>query len=244
MVTATSNASKSNPGRERKRTEILRAAVEVFGAKGSTNGTLADIAVQVGMTHAGVLHHFGSKQELLLAVLAYRDKTDVADLPGKDVPDGPTLFLHLVRTAFANELRPVIVQVFTVLSGESVTEGHAGRAYFTGRYAKLRAKVSAAFRVLCAQEGVTDLSRINHGAASILAVMDGLQLQWLLDPTAVELAEASEFAIGAIVSATLAPTPPLADYCETQPAAGPPVAPHNNAARLAQPSAEPPVSTS
>jgi hypothetical protein len=42
---------------------------------------------------------------------------------------------------------------------------------------------------------VTDTSMIARASASILAVMDGLQLQWLLDPSAVELAEASAFAI-------------------------------------------------
>ena len=40
--------------------------------------------------------------------------------------------------------------------------------------------------------------------------MDGLQVQWLLDPS-VELAEATEFAIESIVSAVLNPVPsPLA----------------------------------
>ena len=48
-----------------KREQILKAAIEIFGNKGSTNGTLADVAEQVGITHAGVLHHFGSKQKLL-----------------------------------------------------------------------------------------------------------------------------------------------------------------------------------
>ena len=83
-----------------KRTEILKAAVDIFGTKGSVNGTLADVAEQVGMTHAGILHHFGSKQNLLLEMLAYRDQADVQDLDEKHIPGGPELFLHLVRTAF------------------------------------------------------------------------------------------------------------------------------------------------
>jgi AcrR family transcriptional regulator len=212
MVTTASSRVKSRPETERKRTEILKAAIEIFGAKGSANGTLADIAEQVGMTHAGVLHHFGSKQKLLLEVLAYRDESDVAGLAEKHIPDGPALFLHLVKTALANELRPGIVQVYTVLSSESVTDGHPARGFFEHRYAKLREEVSAAFRELCAQEGVTDTAAISTASASILAVMDGLQLQWLLDPSAVELAEASSFAIRAIVNGVLHPGPPLETY--------------------------------
>lgn len=195
-----------------KREQILKAAVEIFGNKGSTNGTLADVAEQVGITHAGVLHHFGSKQKLLLEVLAYRDQADVAELAEKHIPGGPELFLHLVRTAFANEERPGIVQAYTVLSAESVTDDHPARDYFEERYTTLRREVTAAFHELCAQEGVRDPDTIAAASAAILAVMDGLQLQWLLHPGTVELGETSEFAIQAIVNAVLRPGPQLPTY--------------------------------
>lgn len=205
----TSNSVSPRPETERKRQEILRAAVETFGAKGSTNGTLADIADQVGITRAGVLHHFGSKQRLLLEVLGYRDKDDVAHLHSKRMPGGAGLFAHLVGTAMRNSMRPGIVQVFTVLSAESVTEDHPARDYFETRYRNLRREVDEAFRELCAEHGVADERAVEHASASILAVMDGLQLQWLLDPDRVDLAQASEFAIRAIVNGVLHPGPDL-----------------------------------
>ncbi|MFE4951824.1 TetR/AcrR family transcriptional regulator [Leifsonia sp. NPDC056665] len=209
---AIGSSTGTRPETEQKRIDILRAAIETFGAKGSTNGTLADIADQVGMTHAGVLHHFGSKNNLLLEVLEFRDRDDVAHLADQHIPGGPALFAHLVGTAQRNAQRPGIVQVFTVLSAESVTEGHPATAYFQERYRNLRAEIDAAFRALCAQEGVTDPDTIDQAAASILAVMDGLQLQWLLDPTSVDLAGASEFAIEAIVNGVLRPGPGLTTY--------------------------------
>ena len=52
---------------------------------------------------------------------------------------------------------------------------------------------------------ITEPGSIAHGSAAILAVMDGLQIQWLLDPTAVDLGRASEFAIEAIVAAVVEP---------------------------------------
>ena len=200
------------PATREKREQILKAAVEIFGNKGSTNGTLADVAEQVGITHAGVLHHFGSKQKLLLEVLAYRDQADVENLAEKHIPGGPELFLHLVRTAIANERRPGIVQAYTVLSSESVTDNHPGREYFEDRYTTLRREVTDAFMVLCAQEGVTDTDTIAMAAAGILAVMDGLQLQWLLHRDVVDLGAASEFAIRAIVNGVLHPGPALESY--------------------------------
>jgi AcrR family transcriptional regulator len=203
--------TRSRPATARKRTEILKAAIETFGAKGSTNGTLADIAEQVGMTHAGVLHHFGSKQKLLLEVLDYRDRSDPG-LVDQHIPGGPEHFLHLVRTAYSNALRPGIVQVYTVLSSESVTDDHPGRPYFEERYRVLRREIRDAFEQLCAQQGVTDRATIDTASASILAVMDGLQLQWLLEPAALDLGAATEFAIRAIVTGVLRPGPGLETY--------------------------------
>lgn len=202
---------RSRPETLVRRREILDAAVDIFGAKGFTGGTLQDIADQVGMTHAGILHHFGSKDQLLIDVLEHRDRTDVVDLEGQHIPDGIELFRHLVRTAFVNAQRAGIVQAYAVLSAESVTDGHPGRDYFESRYRTLRAEVAAAFRRVCAERGIDRPGDIDHAAAGILAVMDGLQVQWLLDPTAVDLARASEFAIEAIVAAVLDPRPsPLA----------------------------------
>ncbi|WAP53307.1 TetR/AcrR family transcriptional regulator [Arthrobacter sp. ATA002] len=207
-----SNVSRTRPATQRKRSEILEAAIDIFGNKGYANGTLADIAEQVDITHSGVLHHFGSKQNLLLEMLTYRDETDVADLDERHIPDGPELFLHLVRTALANSRRAGVVQVYTVLSAEAVTDDHPARPFFDNRYATLRREVGDAFGVLCAQEGVTEPATVGAASASILAVMDGLQLQWLLHPEEIDLAETSEFAIRAIVNAVLRPGPELSDY--------------------------------
>lgn len=202
---------RSRPETIARRRDILDAAVEIFGSKGFTGGTLQEIADQVGMTHAGVLHHFGSKDQLLLEVLRHRDETDVADLEEQHIPDGIALFRHLVRTAFVNAHRAGIVQAYVVLSAESVTDDHPGREYFQKRYETLRGEVAHAFEVVCAEHGVTAPETVDLASASVLAVMDGLQVQWLLDPDAVDLGRASEFAIEAIVDSVISPSPsPLA----------------------------------
>lgn len=191
----------------RRREEILKAAMATFGSKGYHNGPLTEIAEQVDMTHAGILHHFGSKDHLLLEVLRYRDESDVAGLDGQHIPGGIDMFRHLVRTAFLNAQRAGIVQTYAVLSAESVTDAHPAREFFEVRYRTLRREAVEAFEALCAERGVAVPTTVRHASASILAVMDGLQVQWLLDPTQVDLGEASEFAIEAIVSAVLDPRP-------------------------------------
>lgn len=194
----------TRPETQARRQRILKAATDVFGSKGYANGTLAEIAEQVGMTHAGILHHFGSKDQLLLEVLTYRDQTDVEHLMERHIPGGLDLFRHLIRTAYANAQRAGIVQAFAVLSGESVTDDHPARNYFTLRYSTLRGEIVDAFAEVCKERGISEPGPVKHASASILAVMDGLQVQWLLDPT-VDLAEATEFAIEAIVAGVLYP---------------------------------------
>ena len=187
----------------RKRQDILRAATEVFGSKGYTKGSLADIAELVGMTHAGVLHHFGSKDALLLEVLLYRDETDVEHLEGHRIPGGLGLFRHLVTTAKLNETRPGIIQAFAVLSAESVTDEHPAKDFFRKRYETLRSEVREALTEVCDLTDPPSDTELDYAAAAIIAVMDGLQIQWLLAPDEIRLAESSAFAIDAILAAAI-----------------------------------------
>ncbi|WP_435738467.1 helix-turn-helix domain-containing protein [Cellulosimicrobium sp. PMB13] len=206
-------ARRPRPETLARREEILRAAMKVFGSRGYHQGSLAEVAEQVGITHAGVLHHFGSKDRLLTAVLEFRDREDVEHLEGRHIPGGLDLFRHLVTTAAINAERPGIVQAYTVIAGEAVTDGHPASAWVTARFAGLRADIAGALREVVEERraaGTDDVdlelddAALDRAASSIIGVMDGLQTQWLLDPDAVDLAGATAFAIEAILAATLA----------------------------------------
>lgn len=211
MTTTRRREPKMRQETIQRREEILKAALQTFGSKGYNKAPLTEIADQVDMTHAGILHHFGTKDRLLLEVLDYRDRTDVAHLEGQHIPGGVDLFRHLVKTALLNSQRAGIVQAYAVLSAESVTDGHPARAFFEARYTTLRAEVRDAFAAVCAERGITDEERIDDAAAAILAVMDGLQVQWLLARDAVDLARATEFAIRAIVAGVVSPQESVLD---------------------------------
>ncbi|PJI93895.1 TetR/AcrR family transcriptional regulator [Luteimicrobium subarcticum] len=206
-------------GTAERREEILRAAMRTFGSKGYHNASLAEVAEQVGITHAGVLHHFGSKDRLLWAVLEYRDLVDVEHLEGQHIPGGLDLFRHLVKTARMNSERRGIVQTYTVLTAEAVTDGHPASDWVRERFITLRGDISDALRTVVRERDTgeggsapeTDPqdpefgdAALTRAASAIIGVMDGLQTQWLLDPEAVDLADASAFAIEAILAATLA----------------------------------------
>lgn len=183
---------------EDMRSRILAAAADVFGARGYRKGSLEEVARKVGITRQGVLHHFGSKAGLLLAILEDRDRSDLAkDRLGR-IPEGPGLFTHLKTTMDANEDRRVVVQLFTVLLADSLTADHPASAWFRDRYSNLRGEVVEALRVVAGPGAGDDV--VLDAADGIIAVMDGLQIQWLMHPDAVSLGRASARAIDALVA--------------------------------------------
>ncbi len=168
-----------------RREDVLRAAMSVFGQRGYNKGALVEVAEQAGMTHAGVLHHFGSKEGLLVAMLQYRDGLEAAGVPGRAQTEGPAFLGHLLETVKENTDRPGVVQTYTVLSAESVTAGHPAQSYFRDRLTGLRDKIAGVLAEVTDREA--DDSEVRDSASALIALMDGLQVQWLLDPDAVDM---------------------------------------------------------
>ncbi|WP_223691538.1 TetR/AcrR family transcriptional regulator [Leifsonia poae] len=188
-----------------RRKAVLEAALAVFGAHGYNKGALAEIADQAGMTHAGVLHHFGTKEGLLVAVLRHRDGEAVAGVAGRAQIEGPAFLGHLVDTAEENLKHRGVVQTYAVLSAESVTEGHPAQEYFRGRLAGLRLKVEGVMRDVVGPDA--DPKAVRDGANAVIAVMDGLQVQWLLDPNAVDMPATVQTVLDEIIDRLSTGTP-------------------------------------
>ncbi|WP_455361462.1 TetR/AcrR family transcriptional regulator [Streptomyces sp. SYSU K21746] len=171
--------------RDDRREEILRAAFELFAERGYRGTSIAAIAERIGLTQQGVLHYFPSKTELLTAVLDLRDRWDVTQLlrAANGTPTRLDLLADLVEY---NADRPAIVQAFTVLAADSVTEEHPAKPYFQERYSHVRAGVAATLRQEFGEQLPGGLAA-EHLAPLVVAAMDGLQLQWLLSPEEVDM---------------------------------------------------------
>lgn len=189
-----------------RRAEILRTAMETFAERGYQSASLAEIAARVGLTQAGVLHYFSSKAGLLTGVLDLRDSTDISEL-GHERPRGLEFLRHLVETVRRNTEREGIVRLYTVLAAESVTAGHPAQEWFRGRYEGLLALVVEALDEARDRGEVGADVDPGTTARVIVATMDGLQLQWLLEPGAVDMAHATEVAIVRLIGRDLPPTP-------------------------------------
>ncbi|WP_329324684.1 TetR/AcrR family transcriptional regulator [Streptomyces luteogriseus] len=184
---------------QQRRQEILQIAMDTFAARGYNNASLQEIADRAGVTQAGVLHYFRSKAQLLTSVLDLRDATDIEQL-GTERPRGLAFLRHLVDTVRRNTEREGIVRLYAVLSAESVTEGHPAQDYFRDRYAGLRAMVTKALAEACELGETRSDLNLEDTASAIIAVMDGLQVQWLLAPDSVDMAAATDRVITALLA--------------------------------------------
>ncbi|MFF3671164.1 TetR/AcrR family transcriptional regulator [Microtetraspora malaysiensis] len=171
--------------RENRREEILLAALDVFAERGYTGASIASIAERVGLSQQGVLHYFPSKDRLLAEVLRLRDERnlDVLVLPGEN---GAITLDTVAALVEYNAQRRGIVQSFTVLSAESVIEDHPARDFFTERYGTSRAWMAEVVRAELGDELPAGLTP-EQAAPLMFAVMDGLQLQWLLAPDEIDM---------------------------------------------------------
>lgn len=170
------------------RQTILDASLEVFAESGYRAGSLREIAARVGMSEAGVLHHFRNKVALLEAVLSYRDERALLIVP-VDTGDGGDLLRGFVRLAEYNASTPGVIRLYCMLSAEATSPDHPAHAYFIRRYEYVRDILERAFVQLRQQGRYRTGVEPRRMAVTVIAMMDGLQLQWLLDRGVADMAE-------------------------------------------------------
>lgn len=182
-----------------RRKEILESAARTIGRRGYAGATLAAIAEDVGISAPSLLHHFRNKESLLTELIDYRD--DVSRDTGDTSFDtgGQAALDHLGDTAAANADNRGLTQLYAVLLGESITEEHPAQAYFRGRLAGLRLLVRDAILAALADPAITE-DDVLEAAAAMVAVMDGVQYQFLLDPASVDMAAVTRRAIRALLA--------------------------------------------
>ncbi len=173
------------------KSRILKEACRLFGENGYRGTRMADIAEAAGLTLPGLLHHFPNKQDVLIAVLDNRDHTDqqhyeklFATTAGMNVLDALSGLVEY------NQTIPEVIRIYTVLAAESTAPDHPGHDFFVRRYRIFRQQYLSALQTAQAQGNLRADVDVAQLGMLVMAVMDGLQLQWLLDPDQVDMAAA------------------------------------------------------
>ncbi|UZX03118.1 TetR/AcrR family transcriptional regulator [Arthrobacter sp. CDRTa11] len=166
-------------GVERRR-QIVRAAARIFAQYGYHAGSLRNIADEVGVTSAALIRHFQSKEGLLTAVLEYwNEESQSAGNPATGlahIRQLPTLMAyHLTHRG--------LIELFLTLAAEASNPEHPARDFIVKRYEITVASLSARIReAIDAGEVSMPPEQIESEARGLVALMDGIELQWLLHP--------------------------------------------------------------
>jgi len=163
-----------------RRLEILDRAIEVFRQRGADGTSLRRIAEAIGVSHAALLHYFDSREQLLVAVYAHAEAQRAA-------AEGPTTHSGIdgmIAAAMANVDVPGLVQLYTTLVAASLERrSEVGKEFFSERFERIRTRLTAELKAEQDAGTVRDDVPAEHLAALIIAASDGLQIQWLLEPS-------------------------------------------------------------
>jgi AcrR family transcriptional regulator len=165
-----------------QREKILQGALEYFGQKGYWGSSVRDIADHVGMSQASMRHYFGTKIELLTAVLEERDLVSREIAGRAEVVTGSHLD-GMIQIVADNAQQPNIARLFTILSAEATSEDHPAHEFFRARYERVAGEVKGMLQGAIDGGEIRSDIDMDQAARVVLATMAGLQLQWLLDPS-------------------------------------------------------------
>jgi AcrR family transcriptional regulator len=202
MVVSTVTGTARGPYRTgvRRREQIIAAAIDVFGEFGFAGGSVRSIAERVGVSHAALLQHFGSKEGLLMAVLAEWDRQTVearlADASGLEY------FRRLPEVMGAHLEHPGLLALFTTIAAEASSASHPAAEFIRRRYATNIATLAGHLQCAVDAGEVVDLSpaEVEVEARLVTAILDGIGLQWLLDPSTAVVATVRTYVERSIAS--------------------------------------------
>jgi AcrR family transcriptional regulator len=179
--TATRTGTRRGPYAKtaRRRAEIVASATSVFSSRGYRGGSLREIAKQLDLSLTSVVHHVPSKSELLVAVLESADSAhaDSFQQDTREVGVAHAVLQYVRR----NVDRPEMLRLLALMAAESSASDNPAHEWFQHRYELTIGMLANAI------QRDQELGRISNPrdpqgiAESLVALWDGLQLQWLID---------------------------------------------------------------
>ncbi|WP_221326791.1 TetR/AcrR family transcriptional regulator [Actinoplanes sp. L3-i22] len=164
---------------ERKRAEIVDAALAVFARKGFRRFSLRQIAEELGTTHVSLRYHFGTKDGLLRAVL---DEREDRDRPWREgVLREKGLFDGVPEIIRRNATRRGVVHLDATLQAEGIADDHPVHEFVRRREQVFHQDLRRLLEI--ERDGGRLRAGLDPGVVAwqLVALIEGLQVQWLYD---------------------------------------------------------------
>jgi AcrR family transcriptional regulator len=173
---------RSYPKGVRRRQQILRSAIELFARRGVDSASLRTVGEAIGVSHAALRHYFSSRDELLVEVYRTHEALAISGEPDES-PVGA-----IIEAAERNRSIPGLVELYATLTTDALQERHAvTREFVQDRFRALRETLAARIESGQRTGHIAADIHARDAAALVIAASDGLQVQWLLDPDAVNV---------------------------------------------------------
>jgi AcrR family transcriptional regulator len=160
-----------------RKQQIAGAALELIVERGHRSFTMADVARRAGISEQLVFYHFPTREVLLVAALQYFDDQEL----GREVPPGA--LSKMAENARLGVRRENIVRLYAELSGASVDPAHPAHEYFQKRWARSRRGLTLDIQRLQSSGAIVESIDAYSVSRILLGAWEGLQLQWLHDPS-------------------------------------------------------------
>lgn len=167
---------------EAKRAEIKAAALEVLERDGEAGASMRVIAKEAGISLAGLMHYFPTRDVLLTELQRdgdeqfeqwYRDS-------GTDIDPGEVLAQAMVDKAAKPGLGTVYL---SLAAAAAIDPSHPAAGYLRERYERIRAVIANDVRRRQAVGTVPAHVDAEFAAAALISAADGIQIQWMSDPS-------------------------------------------------------------
>jgi AcrR family transcriptional regulator len=171
---------------EQTRQRIIDAAIELFAESGWRNTGVAALAKRVGMSGPGLLYYFGSKERLLLEVVAERERLDALEVWDQ-------LQLSDLRAQGRHRLSSrLLTKLYVVLETEALEPGQPLHEFFVDRHGRGRALIRRILDVEIIEGRARADIDVEQLVAEISAFTVGLEFQWLSQPDDIDIAAVAD----------------------------------------------------
>lgn len=167
---------------EVKRAEIKAAALRLLEREGEAGASMRVIAKEAGISLAGLMHYFPTRDLLLTEIQRDGDAKfqEWYRNSDADVDPGEALAQAMVDKAS----KPGSGTVYLSLAAAAAVDpAHPAALYLRERYERIRDGVADYVRRRQAAGTVPDHVDAEFAATALISAADGIQIQWMSDPS-------------------------------------------------------------